>query len=150
MGYKINEFSKFCGVSPPNLRFYERKGFPQPERAASGYRQYTLKDAYRINTFNLLTSQGFTVTEAIDRLKYHHGDEYCAALGERNKELEQQLWLIEKKLQWNKKMQYVYSHIEYELSISRTIDLPELVFLSCVKDGRFQESYINKTSSSNG
>ncbi len=60
------------------------------------------------------------------------------------------MWLIEKKLQWNKKMQYVYSHIEYELSISRTIDLPEMVFLSCVKDGRFQESYIDKTSSSNG
>ncbi len=140
-GYKIHEMSKISGVPAPNLRFYEMKGYPKPQRGENGYRQYCLEDVYRLNTFNMLIAQGFSVAEAMKRLEYHEAADYCAALAKNNQKIEEEIWLLKKKREWNRKMQYVYSHIEEELSISRRLMLPELVFLKCSENRNLQESY---------
>jgi DNA-binding transcriptional MerR regulator len=131
MSYKINEFSKISGVPAFNLRFYEKEGYPQAQRDENGYRQYDLPDAYRINTFNMLIAQGFSVAEAIERLTGHEAEEYCHALRKNTETMEREIRLLQKKLEWNQKMQYVYSHLEYELSITRKIKLPSMYFLKC-------------------
>lgn len=139
--YKIQEFSKISGIPAPNLRFYEQKGYPKPERGENGYRQYTLEDAYRLNTFNMLTAQGFSLSEASEWLEYHRAEEYCAALAKNNVAIEEEIWLLKRKLEWNRKMQYVYSHIEEELTLSRRLALSEMVFLKCSDNRDMQESY---------
>jgi DNA-binding transcriptional MerR regulator len=117
MAYKINEFSKISGVSAFNLRFYEKEGYPQASRNDNGYRQYELTDVYRMNTFHMLIAQGFSVSEAIERLNYCEAEEYCDALRRNTEAMEREIWLLQKKVEWNRKMQFVYSHLEEELSI---------------------------------
>ena len=139
--YKIHEVSKISGIPAPNLRFYEMKGYPKPEQGENGYRQYSLEDVYRLNTFNMLSAQGFSVAEAAKRLEYHDAADYCAALAENNEAIEKEIWLLQRKLEWNRKMRYVYSHIDEELSGSRHISLPEMAFLKCSDNQDMQESY---------
>jgi DNA-binding transcriptional MerR regulator len=143
MSYKINEFSKISGVSPFNLRFYEKEGYPQAQRDENGYRQYELPDAYRINTFNMLIAQGFSVSEAIRHLTWQEADEYCDALCKNTQVMEQEIWLMEKKVEWNRKMQYVYRHLDQELSISRKVKLPSMYFMKCSESEDMQLSFQN-------
>lgn len=42
---KINEFAKFCGVSPRSLRHYEKSGLLAPLRNPNGYREYNKSQA---------------------------------------------------------------------------------------------------------
>ena len=133
MPYTIRDFSKICGVSAFNIRYYEKKGFPLAERSESGYRQYQIEDAYRFNTFNALLAQGFSVAEAVERLEPHDIGEYCAALERNNRAFEEERWLLEKKLAWNRRLREICGHLEEELRSVHEITVPDLCFLPCTE-----------------
>lgn len=143
MAYKIQKFSKISGVTPSNLRFYEQKGYPGVERTANGYRQYTVDNAYQMNTFHSLLAQGFSIAEAVEMLGENDREEYLTALREHCRIMEEERWLLEERIRWNKKMQYVYGHLEEELQTARRITLPDLYFLKCSEGNRLEASYAN-------
>ena len=131
MKYKINYFARISGISAANIRFYEKRGYPQAERTEAGYRQYGIEDVYMLNTFNALLAQGFTVSEAIARLTYHTTDDYCSALMRNNEQIEKEIWMLREKLEWNRVLHYVYSHAEEELQTIREVTLSQQCFLQC-------------------
>ena len=133
MPYLISDFSKICGVSAFNIRYYEKKGLAGGERSESGYRKYKIEDAYRFNTFNALLSQGFSVAEAVERLEAHSAPDYVAALERNDRKTEEQIWLLQQRLRWNGYMRHVYSDPEAELTALHEITLPELCFLPCTE-----------------
>ena len=131
MPYTIRDFSKICGVSAFNIRYYEKKGFPLAGRSESGYRQYEIEDAYRFNTFNALLAQGFSVAEAVERLEENEVKEYRTALERNNRAFEEERWLLEKKIAWNTRLREICGQLEEELRTVHTVTLPELCFLPC-------------------
>lgn len=133
MPYTIRDFSKICGVSAFNIRYYEKRGFPQAERSESGYRQYEIEDAYRFNTFNALLAQGFSVAEAVERLEPNEREDYASALERNNRVFEEERWLLEKKIIWNRRLQEICRNLEQELRSVHEIAVPELCFLPCTR-----------------
>ncbi len=133
MPYTIRDFSKICGVSAFNIRYYEKRGFPLAGRSESGYRQYEIEDAYRFNTFNALLAQGFSVSEAVERLEPNDTGEYCAALERNERAFEEERWLLEKKIAWNKRLREICAHLDEELRTVHEVTMPELCFLPCTK-----------------
>ena len=144
MGYKISEFSNISGVSASNIRYYEQRGFPLSERSDSGYRQYQFEDSYRINTFNALLAHGFSVSEAIALMNPHPAEDLTKRLQEKNQIIEDQILMLQKKLEWNRRVQHVLEHIEEELTLVHEVTLPELCYLKCT------EGYDHTPSLENG
>jgi len=69
---KIGQLAKCIGVSVRTLRFYEREGLlSAPARAASGYRDYTDKDADRLRVIRACQRIGFTLSDIRDVLQPH-------------------------------------------------------------------------------
>lgn len=81
--FSMGEVSRFCGVSPHTLRYWERRaGIPRPTRIPSGHRRYERKDLEAIMRLkNLLQNQGMTLSGArkliLRELRGHidHGNE---------------------------------------------------------------------------
>ena len=144
MGYKISEFSNISGLSASNIRYYEQRGFPLSERSDSGYRQYQFEDSYRINTFNALLAHGFSVSEAIALMNPHPAEDLTKRLQEKNQIIEDQILMLQKKLEWNRRVQHVLEHIEEELTLVHEVTLPELCYLKCT------EGYDHTPSLENG
>lgn len=62
--YTIGTLAKEVGVGIQTIRFYERKGLlQQPEKRATGYRQYGTEDAQRITFIKRSQDLGFTLKE---------------------------------------------------------------------------------------
>jgi DNA-binding transcriptional MerR regulator len=69
---KIGEIADRAGVTVDTVRFYERVGvLPQPERTASGYRDFQPETVERIQLTRELQAIGFTLNEAVDALAAH-------------------------------------------------------------------------------
>ena len=64
--FSMGEVSRFCGVSPHTIRYWERRaGIPRPARMPSGHRRYERKDIEAtMRLKNLLQSQGMTLSGA--------------------------------------------------------------------------------------
>ena len=61
---KIGEVAKQSGVGIETVRYYERQGLlPQPERRASGYRQYDESVVKRLKFIRNSKDLGFTLAE---------------------------------------------------------------------------------------
>ena len=60
----IGHVARRCGIGVETVRFYERKGLvPQPDRTASGYRQYPEDTVRRIQFIRRAKEVGFTLRE---------------------------------------------------------------------------------------
>src|SRR5687768_3346908 len=57
---KIGELARRTGVSTRMLRYYEKQGLLQPERAGNGYRTFGEGDVERASTVASLVSSGLT------------------------------------------------------------------------------------------
>ncbi|MGR4867098.1 MerR family transcriptional regulator [Caulobacter sp. LARHSG274] len=55
---KIGELAKQTGVSIRMLRYYEAEGLLNPQRTASGYRDYDAAEVRTVNRIKLLGSAG--------------------------------------------------------------------------------------------
>lgn len=133
MGYRIGEFSIISGVSASNIRYYEQRGFPIAGRTESGYRQYQFEDSYRINTFNALLAHGFSVSEAVELLNPHPADELARRLLIKNAEIEGQIQMLQKKLEWNHIVQNVLQNGEQELKMLHEVSIPDLCYFKCTE-----------------
>lgn len=64
MTMTIGQLAKAAGVNMTTVRFYERRGLiPEPERTASGYRQYSPDIVTRIRFIKNAQELGFTLEE---------------------------------------------------------------------------------------
>lgn len=82
------QLAKAAGVGTETIRFYERKGLlPKPARRTSGYREYTLGDAKRIQFIKRSQELGFTLTEIKGLLELRtHANGICAEVKQRTSE----------------------------------------------------------------
>ncbi len=61
--------AELSGVNPETIRFYEGRGLlPEPERSASGYRQYGEADVRRLAFVRRAQDLGFTLNEIAELL----------------------------------------------------------------------------------
>ncbi|MGE5134819.1 MAG: MerR family DNA-binding protein [Gemmatimonadota bacterium] len=68
-GLTIGKLAAGEGVGVETVRYYQRQGLlPLPERAGSGFREYTDGDAQRLAFIRRARSLGFTVAEIRDLL----------------------------------------------------------------------------------
>jgi MerR family transcriptional regulator, copper efflux regulator len=66
---KIGELAGHAGVNVQTVRYYERRDLlPEPERTASGYREYDADDLRRLRFILRAKELGFTLTEIRDLL----------------------------------------------------------------------------------
>lgn len=66
---KIGELADRTGVNVQTVRYYERRDLlPEPERTASGYREYDADDLRRLHFILRAKELGFTLTEIRDLL----------------------------------------------------------------------------------
>ncbi len=69
MGMQIGAVAEAAGVSVQTIRYYERIGvLPEPDRSASGYRQYTPEAIQRLTFINRAQDLGFTLEEITELL----------------------------------------------------------------------------------
>jgi DNA-binding transcriptional MerR regulator len=66
--FKRGELAQACGVNSETLRFYERAGLLNPDRAANGYRLYGIADAKRIRLAQRAIGVGFSLQDVKDWL----------------------------------------------------------------------------------
>ena len=68
--FTIGQVAKHAGVGVETVRFYERKGLlEEPERKASGYRQFDEKVVDRIRFIRRAKELGFTLKEIKELLE---------------------------------------------------------------------------------
>ena len=59
---KIGELAAATGLAPSAIRFYEQSGLlPEAERAANGYRSYSVEAVERLRYIQLAQALGFTL-----------------------------------------------------------------------------------------
>jgi Hg(II)-responsive transcriptional regulator len=64
MPMTIGQVAGHAGVSPPTVRYYERRGLvPQPARTAAGYRQDDLDTVRRLRFIKRAQEMGFSLRE---------------------------------------------------------------------------------------
>ena len=69
-GLTSGELADSAGVTVETIRYYERRGLlREPERTASGYRQYKTDDVWRLAFIRRAQDHGFTLAEIGDLLE---------------------------------------------------------------------------------
>ena len=131
MQFKIKDFAKICGISPSTMRFYEKMGLRPSERTEKGYRVYTDSDVYRVNTLNSLAAQGFTVAESAAFAEGCDPQEYCRSLQKKTEGMEKELFLLEKKIAWNRMLYRVYTDFETLENMPFIAEIPDCCFFPC-------------------
>lgn len=67
---QIGQLAQHAGVAIDTVRYYERQGLlPQPQRRASGYRQYGQQDISRLRFIRRAKDLGFSLQEIHDLLR---------------------------------------------------------------------------------
>ena len=59
--YRIKEISQLFGIGPDSLRYYEEIGILKPKRGGNGYRQYGMRDIYKLDVIKDLRQLGFSM-----------------------------------------------------------------------------------------
>ncbi len=95
---KISEIAHQVGVEPPTIRYYESIGIlPEPDRTASGYRQYTEADVERLRFITLARSLGLPLDDIREILGLRdQGEPPCAYVREI---LDQQVDAVHERIQ---------------------------------------------------
>jgi DNA-binding transcriptional MerR regulator len=65
---RIGELSRRTGVSVRSLRYYEEQGLLNPERQASGYREYRDEDVDTVRGIRLMLAAGLNTTTIAELL----------------------------------------------------------------------------------
>ena len=92
--YKTSDIQALYGLSNKGLFFYEDRGLISPKRLpGSQYRVYTLEETARLNRCRMFREMGFSVEESISMVCHSTPQTLCAALRQRQEELElQAVW----------------------------------------------------------
>jgi len=74
----IGKLAEAAGVGVETIRFYQRSGLlPEPERPASGYREYSPTDVQRIRFIKRAQTLGFSLEDIAGLLKLD-GPQVCS------------------------------------------------------------------------
>ncbi len=93
---RIGELAALVGVSTRTVRHYHHLGLlPEPDRRASGYREYRLRDAVVLARIRRLTELGLSLDEIRDVLADEQGRELREVLVELDADLARQQQAIE-------------------------------------------------------
>ena len=100
--FKIGEFSKLMQVTIKTLRLYEQKGLLQPDEVDenSGYRYYKLSGMQRLVTIRNLQKMGFSLSEIKEIFDSESHTPSVEQLDEKIIDCEQQLNILQGKLQF--------------------------------------------------
>ena len=67
--FTIGQLAKQAKVNIETIRYYERRGLlPEPQRRASGYREYSTDDVIRLRFIKRAQELGFTLKEIAELL----------------------------------------------------------------------------------
>lgn len=89
--FKIGEISKLYDIGVDSIRYYEDIGIIHPERSASGYRQYSIHDIWRLNVIRDLRSIGFTMEQIKEYLSSHNTASSLKLLEEEQEAIRKQM-----------------------------------------------------------
>lgn len=68
----ISELSELVGVSPRQLRYWEKKGFIQSvETDSTGPRKYRLPTVVKVEIIKQYLDEGYTLTKAVEKATAH-------------------------------------------------------------------------------
>jgi Hg(II)-responsive transcriptional regulator len=83
MRMTIGEFASKAGVNVQTVRYYERRGIlREPERTASGYRQYDGEALARVRFIRRVPEPGFSLEEIEELLDLRvEASSSCSAIG---------------------------------------------------------------------
>ncbi len=100
--FKIGEFSKLMQVTIKTLRLYEQKGLLQPDEVDenSGYRYYKLSGMQRLVAIRNLQKMGFSLSEIKEIFDSETHTPSLEQLDEKIIDCEQQLNMLQGKLQF--------------------------------------------------
>ncbi|PWG61133.1 MerR family transcriptional regulator [Spiribacter halobius] len=71
---RIGELSRRTGVSVRMLRYYEARGLLQPQRRASGYREYSPADERTVRRIRALSAAGLKLETIVEILPCIKGE----------------------------------------------------------------------------
>jgi DNA-binding transcriptional MerR regulator len=88
---RIGELASLVGISTRAIRHYHHVGLmPEPARTASGYRDYSLRDAVELARIRRLTELGLSLNEAGDAVARDAGRDLAEILRELDADLARQ------------------------------------------------------------
>lgn len=118
--FRTSELADKAGVNKETIRFYEKKGLLEnPNRTASGYRQYSPKDIERLVFIRNAKELGFSLSEIKELLAIADGDIYKC--GDVRQIAESKLDHINKQLKHLKKLKTALSRLVTECQQANTI-----------------------------
>ena len=94
--YKIGELSKLYGISVDSLRYYEKIGLLQPYRSESGYRYYSHRDIWKLNTIRDLRDLGFSMEQIRQYLSDHSVETTLALLSREQQAIDEKIAELQK------------------------------------------------------
>lgn len=80
--YKIGEISRLYGIGTDSLRYYEKLGILKPRRNENGYREYGLKDIYKLNIIRDLRKLDFSMAQIKEYMDGQSVDNTIALLAQ--------------------------------------------------------------------
>ena len=94
--FKIGEISRLYGIGVDSLRYYERIGLLQPERAESGYRHYSIQDIWKLNIIRDLRNLNFSMEQIGRYLQNHSLSSTLSLLNEERQTIDEKIRELEK------------------------------------------------------
>lgn len=89
--FKIGELSKLYGISVDSLRYYEKIGLLRPERGESGYRYYSIRDIWKLNSIRDLRDLGFSMEQIRQYLDHHSTGSTLALLEQEQQTIDERI-----------------------------------------------------------
>lgn len=97
MNLTVGKLAQAAGVGVETIRFYERRGLlQQPEKKASGYRQYAPDDVARIQFIKSAQAIGFTLQEIGELIQLEQDTR--AQCGDVQQRAQQKVMLVDQKI----------------------------------------------------
>ena len=117
MRYKIGEVSRLLGISSEGLRLYERNGVISSEKDPdNGYRYYRHLDISALIRSRTCRSYGFSMKETAQLLNMADLEQVGSLYRKREKELEQEISLLQQKLRYLRQMEKLIAEAEENLN----------------------------------
>ena len=103
MNLKVGKLAEAAGVGVETIRFYERRGLlQQPEKKASGYREYNPGDVARIQFIKTAQAIGFTLKEIAELIQLEK--DHNSRCGDVQQRAQEKVQLVEQKITQLQKM----------------------------------------------
>ena len=123
--FKIGEISKLYHIGVDSLRYYEKIGVLHPERGEGGYRHYSVRDIWKLNTIRDLRGLGFGMEKIKAYLEDHTVESTLALLEKEQSAIDDKIRQLER-LRDNvtRRMETIQSANQMPLEVIALTDCP--------------------------